>query len=209
MEFNGWFVYLSKFFEKIMLLAYLNLLWIGFTLAGLIIFGFFPATATMFSIARKWLHGETDIPLFRYFWKHFRMSFIQVNVIGILMFIIGFIIFIDIWFFLQSHTFVFQILAIFMIIAFFIYFILCLYLFPVYVHYHLTTLQYVHYCLIYVIGRPINSMLMVISFLFVLAVMYLLPSFIPIFGGSGLSILLMFVAKRVFSNRTGIKHQKN
>src|SRR5699024_8438852 len=36
-------------------LAYVNFCWILFTLLGLVLFGFMPATAAMFSIVRKWI----------------------------------------------------------------------------------------------------------------------------------------------------------
>ncbi len=47
--------------------AYLNLLWIAFSLLGLGLFGLFPATAAMFAVVRKWINGEKDIPVFHVF----------------------------------------------------------------------------------------------------------------------------------------------
>src|SRR5699024_6009992 len=35
--------------------AYLNLLWILFSIIGLVFFGLFPVTAAMFAIVRKWV----------------------------------------------------------------------------------------------------------------------------------------------------------
>ena len=57
--------------EWITRFAYLNLLWILFSLAGGVIFGFFPATIAMFAIAREWLKGNRNTN-FNTFWKHYR-----------------------------------------------------------------------------------------------------------------------------------------
>ena len=60
---NGFY----RFCEWVMRLAYLNLLWIGFTLAGAVIFGLAPATAAMFAVTRQWTLGKTDVPVFQTF----------------------------------------------------------------------------------------------------------------------------------------------
>ncbi|BDG36084.1 DUF624 domain-containing protein [Saccharococcus caldoxylosilyticus] len=41
--------------EWITRLACINILWMLFTLAGLIVFGIAPATVALFTIVRKWL----------------------------------------------------------------------------------------------------------------------------------------------------------
>ncbi len=64
----------------IMRMAYVNLLWVAFSLLGLGIFGFFPATAAMFVVIRKWLSSEQDIPVFKTFWNAFKTEFIKINI---------------------------------------------------------------------------------------------------------------------------------
>ncbi len=61
--------------EWIMRFAYVNILWGLFTLAGLVLFGFMPATVAMFTVIRKWLMGETDIPVFKTFFASFKKRF--------------------------------------------------------------------------------------------------------------------------------------
>ena len=74
---------LNRFCTWVMRLAYLNVLWILFSLAGLVVFGLMPATAAMFTVAREWAKGNTDAPvfsvfkfpltsLFRLFFVHFK-----------------------------------------------------------------------------------------------------------------------------------------
>ncbi|GAA3329130.1 hypothetical protein GCM10020331_075920 [Ectobacillus funiculus] len=35
-----------------------------FSIAGLVVLGIMPATAATFSVTRKWVTGNTDIPIF-------------------------------------------------------------------------------------------------------------------------------------------------
>lgn len=39
-------------------LAYINLLWILFTLSGFVVFGFFPATIAMLATLRQFIRGN-------------------------------------------------------------------------------------------------------------------------------------------------------
>ena len=64
-------------------LMYVNLLWILFMLAGLIVMGVFPSTTAMFSVTRKWILGETDTPVFHTFWKAYKQNFLQSNLVGL------------------------------------------------------------------------------------------------------------------------------
>src|SRR5699024_9005025 len=106
MEMNRRFRGLYKLCEWIMRLAYVNILWIVFTAAGLIIFGFFPATGSMFTVIRKWIRKEYDIPVFRLFWSTYRSEFVRLNGIGFIFFVIGIVLYIDFrYFFTQSGMF--------------------------------------------------------------------------------------------------------
>lgn len=70
--------------------AYLNLLWIIFTLIGGVILGIIPSTVAMFAIARKTAMGEEDISVIKTFWSTFRTEFIRANGLGLKITLIGF-----------------------------------------------------------------------------------------------------------------------
>jgi uncharacterized membrane protein YesL len=55
-----------RFCEWVTRLAYLNLLWIMFSLAGLVVFGVMPSTIAMYTVTRRWLTEDVDIPIFKY-----------------------------------------------------------------------------------------------------------------------------------------------
>lgn len=62
---------LMKFLEWVMTLAYLNILWLGFTLVGFVFFGFGPATIAVYKLIRKKLR-QGDLS---YIFKQFRTIF--------------------------------------------------------------------------------------------------------------------------------------
>lgn len=73
---------LAQYLEWIMKLAYLNILWLGFTLLGIGIFGFFPATITSFIMLKKFVvEGETEWTV-KQFFVCFKKMFFRSNRIG-------------------------------------------------------------------------------------------------------------------------------
>src|SRR5690625_1946818 len=88
----------------IMRLAYVNILWIAFSLVGIIILGFFPATIGMFTVIRKWIQGDGDIPIFTTFWATYKKEFLKSNLLGLFLSLIGYILYIDFIFLRQGVT---------------------------------------------------------------------------------------------------------
>ena len=96
---HWWHLSLCNWFVR---LAYINILWILFSLAGLIIFGFFPATVAMLATLRQYLQ-KNDPPVFKTFWNYYKTEFFASNKLGAISVVIGFILFININF-LQSTS---------------------------------------------------------------------------------------------------------
>lgn len=88
--------------EWIARLAYLNLLWILFTLSGGVIFGFFPATIAMLATLRQFLI-KNHPPVFKTFWHYYKKEFFGSNKLGLIIVVIGFILYMNINF-LQSTS---------------------------------------------------------------------------------------------------------
>lgn len=191
-----WKLYdMSSWLMKIIVL---NLLWFIFTIAGLVVFGIFPATAAMFSVTRKWMMGDTDIPVFQTFWNTYKTSFLQINIIGSTIVLIGAILYIDLRFFQTSEHVLLSFLAFFIIFALFIYFAVVLYIFPLYVHFQLNTMEYLKKTLILVIGKPIHTIMMIVGCYLVYVVLSMIPYLIIFFGASSLSLVLTWVAMLSF-----------
>src|SRR5690348_5869169 len=92
MKLNG---NLYKYCDWIMKFGYLNLLWVLFTLTGLVIFGFVPATISLFTITRAWIRGNTDIPIWSTFLKVYKSEFVKSNKVGLVYLLGGYVLYID------------------------------------------------------------------------------------------------------------------
>ncbi len=182
----------------IMRIVLLNVMWMIFTLLGLGIFGFFPATAAMFTIVRKWLLGEKDIAVVKTFWHAYKTNFVQINIIGFVMGLIGLILYVDFRFFQASEYVVLSLLNFFIIFAAFIYFAVVLYLFPLYVHFKCNTMEYIKRSFIIVLGKPLHSIMMIVGSYLVYVVVSMMPVLILFISGSLLSIVLMWIALKTF-----------
>jgi uncharacterized membrane protein YesL len=85
--------------EWIWRLALLNLLWIGLTLAGGVIFGLFPATSAMYVVMRRWfVHPETrDQSSIRAMTAAWRDNFWRANALGWALTVVGALLAYGLW----------------------------------------------------------------------------------------------------------------
>ncbi|WHY67717.1 DUF624 domain-containing protein [Neobacillus sp. SuZ13] len=187
--------------EWITKFAYVNLLWIGFSLLGLVLFGISPSTVAMFAVIRKWLMGESDIPVFQTFWDTYKKEFLRSNGLGLVLAILAIIIYIDL-FYIKINT-SFQIplyLIIFTIV------ITVLYIIPVYVHYEVKFIQLFKNAFFIMLVNPIPNMMMIIGFIAAIFVMKFIPALWFIFGGSitaGIIMASCYVAFQKIEKKQG------
>ena len=120
--------------EWITRLAYLNLLWIFFTLTGLLLFGFFPSTLAMYQLFSDWLNGKTDIVIFKNFWNYYKTEFVKSNLLGLFLITIIVLIGLDIYY-VQMNDFTWISIPLYAMILLFILFLF--YLFPAFTHFDL------------------------------------------------------------------------
>lgn len=194
--------------EWIMRLLYLNLLWILSTLLGLIVFGLFPATASLFTIARHWINGNDEINVWKTFWESYRKYFIKANIIGLVFLIIGWILRIDLIFFqTQSDNVLFLFLAYFSIFMFIIYMIVGLFLFPVFAHYELKVLQHFRQSFLIVFLCPMEAIMTAAGFILVYYLMYFTPALILFLGVSTLGVVTTWTTNRAF-NKLQLRMEK-
>lgn len=64
--------------DWMMRLAIINLLWIGFSLLGVVVFGVYPASVATVSLLKEWIAGRRPSPI-SYFWSHYKQSFLSAN----------------------------------------------------------------------------------------------------------------------------------
>src|SRR5690625_6085418 len=163
--------------------AYLNILWVLFSVAGLLFFGILPATTAMFAVVRKWIDGESDITIIETLWKYYRKEFIKNNVLGYSVFIVGYLLTIEFQI-LRSQEHIAYLIASFGVIGLFIiYFIILLYLFPIFVHFDLKPFEYIKWAFVIGIGHPLLTVFLIGG---MIAIVYLtfvtIPALLFFFG---------------------------
>lgn len=186
---------ITKFYlllEWIMWLAYINLLWIGSVLAGLIVFGIFPATVAMFTVIRHLLLKDTTgKQILNTFALTYKREFFKSNVIGLIYTLVGYLLYLD-FLYTQNMTgasyYVFQTGLIFISI---IYFISLLYIIPVYVHYDLKLHHYFKHAFLIGILSPAITILIVIGLGLLYFLLVFIPGLIPLIMTSTIALIIM------------------
>lgn len=199
MELTGWRGSLYHYMDWALKLAYLNILWLVGVIIGVGIAGFFPSTAAMFSVLRKWTQEE-EVKVFTHFKNEYKKEFLKSNKYGYSWVVLGIIIYVDLQFFRGIPTIWALIVSLFFFILGAIYIVALLYAFPVYVQYKLTLKQYFRNCLLIVLSNPLFSVLMALGFYFPYYLMIKVPGLLPFFGGSLISLVLMTISNKMFTN---------
>ncbi|MBU8791417.1 DUF624 domain-containing protein [Oceanobacillus caeni] len=170
--------------EWITKFAYVNLLWILFTLVGGVIFGFYPSTIAMFAIVRDWLRGNPDLPVFKTFWKYFKRDFIKSNILGILLDLIIILIGLDLFYIKSNNNDLlsFTYIPLFAFMLIFLLFIF--YLFPAFVHFQLKIPKLIKNSFLIMLISPLYTFLIVICLVSVYFIMRAIPALFFIFGGT-------------------------
>jgi uncharacterized membrane protein YesL len=184
--------------EWITKFAYINLLWIGFSLAGLIVLGFFPATIAMFTIIRKWLKGEGDIPIFQTFWTTWRSEFFRSNGLGLLVTAVGGLIALNLVFINSPGNSFANVIQIPIYLFMFAATLTIFYLFPIYVHYELKLFQVVKNSFLMMLISPIENIVMIAGIIAVIFVVKFIPALGFFFGGSLSAAIIMSAGYLVF-----------
>ncbi|TFJ93086.1 YesL family protein [Lentibacillus salicampi] len=197
---------LYKIMEWIMRFAYIQLLWIGFTLMGLVILGFFPSTVAMFAIIRGWLRGKTDSRIFPVFWQYYKHDFVKANLFGMPVIAVMLLIGINI-FYIQIDMTNYLSWTYMPLFAFMLLCLICLfYLFPVFVHYDLNISGMIKNTLLIMLVSPVQTFLMIVCLTALFLVMRTIPALAFIFGGSIYAFITMWLALHAF-NRVERKKQ--
>lgn len=180
--------------------AYLNILWVCFTLFGGVVFGLFPSTVALFTIARKHTMGENGFPIFRTYLQTFLNEILRANRLGWFIVLIGMIWYFDLYFFRQFEGLFYAIMNLVMVILGLVYIILLLYILPVYVYYDLKFLQYIKQALMIAFLRPGNLLLIFLGTLGAYYFYITFPGLIPLFGVTFLVYFQMWVAFNCFAS---------
>lgn len=191
--------FINTILEWLWKFLFVNFLWIIFTILGLLLFGLFPATVSLYTVVRKWIMGEEDIPVFKTFWDTYRNEFFKTNIFGIFFLVSGLILYFDFKFFLNFPGFAPKIIIPILVTLSIMYAITILYFFPVYVHYKFKKIEYIKYSFVIGISKPLVLFKIIMGLVIWLFVLRYLTGLIPLLGMSVVSLIIMLYANRLFS----------
>lgn len=179
-------------------LAYVNFLWIGFTLLGGVLLGLFPATVALFYITRKWVLGDQHVPLAKSFSREYRKGFWKANAIGYTITGLGGFLFADV--FLASTlntavgfwlTFLFSVLLLLCIMT-------AIFLFPLIVHLKESFYNYFKFAFLIGISSLHYVLFIVIATTIVAGIFVLLPAAAIFFSASLFALIITKFAVKAF-----------
>jgi uncharacterized membrane protein YesL len=190
---------LMSFLNWIVQFAYVQLLWGLFSLLGLGIFGLFPATSAMFAIMRKWLSGDTDIPVFSFMWNTYRKEFLKANLYFYSYVGLGMILYFYFKLFQSQDSVIHAILTIIFLITVIFYSIGVMVAVPLYTHFDLNLRSFYKMMVYTIFSYPFHIItIIVIHVLFYLLISYI-PGFVPFLSVSLLAFVVMAIMKGAFS----------
>lgn len=189
--------------EAIMKIAWLNTLWVLFTLGGGVVFGWGPSTAAMFTVVRKWLLGRTDAPVFKTFYQTYKKEFFKTNGLGLILLAAGTILLVNYQFFRLREDLFSIIISYATLMAGLMYVVVFVYIFPLYVHVQLPFARYFSQAALIGLVRPLTTAGMAAAGGFVVYVLLTVPGLIPFYGVSLFALVLMFIAHRCFLRLEG------
>ncbi|HLR64378.1 MAG TPA: YesL family protein [Pseudogracilibacillus sp.] len=204
---NGFYA----FSQLIARYTYISILWVLFTLMGLILFGVTPATVGMFAVVRKWVQKDRDIPIFKTYWEEYKKNFVKANILGLILMAAGYFISIE-YLVLRTQTGSMYFMAnIFVIAQMVFYLIILLYFFPIYAHFNIEKLiDYFKWPFIIGIIHPILTVLLIVVTSIILFVSYLfLPTPLNVLGLSVSAYIISYGASFTFGKYEDDKEVNN
>jgi uncharacterized membrane protein YesL len=197
MELRGVIGGVYEICEWIMRLAYVNLLWLFFTLLGLGVLGFFPATSAMFTLVRGWLRGQ-EFKVFHAFWRSCRENWIDANLMGYFLLAVGILLYVDIRL-MQSFNHPFFDLLSFAVMGFgFLYLVVLLYAFPLFAHVRLRKREEIRLALFAGMKHPLLTLILLAGIAMIALINAVFPGLIPFLSGSAVCLVLMWAVLRIF-----------
>ncbi len=117
----------------------LQILPIFYTLKGFVLFGLFPAIASLFNVFYQWMaFGKVDLSITKTFKQFYKKYFWQANKLGWAFTTVGAVLLFDLYI---SSTFIQSVLLHhLLLLLFFMYIVISSYLFPVFARYDYTNL---------------------------------------------------------------------
>lgn len=181
------------------MLAVLQLMWIGLTLLGAVVFGIAPATVGLFSVMRKRIQGKDSLRgLASEYWQVYKKEWLSANKIGIVLIVIGYFIILNLRLVLPMGGFSGLVMLCLMVTATILYLIVLINIFQVYVHYELPFSRYFSTAVLLSISFPIQAIGSFLGVFVLYKIFAFLPGLLPFFGISLTVLYLTWMSSQIF-----------
>lgn len=189
-----------KLFEWIAKLAYINILWIIFSLLGFVFLGIGPATVGVFAVIRKLINDESVSSIWKLFVYNYRQSFWTANKFMLIILSTCFIMYLDFLFLrmLPNSFFINNVVFTSMIVLTLLLIVLFSYLFAVYVHFDLSFFKYFKYAVLIAGINPLPTIFMLFGLFVFLITLSIIPAISVFYLPSIPVLIIQFCAKQAF-----------
>lgn len=199
MEFKGIKGSIFRFSEYVMIIAYLNVLWVVFTLLGGIILGIHPATAALFSSLKRWREDDIDQVNFKSFKEDFKQAFKSSNVLGIFITVLVGLLLFNGMIVYTNQAVIHPVLIVLFMISVLLATVLLLYVYPVYVYFKRPAKTTIVYALIIGMAHPLITIMLVVFASLLAIVIYSTSGLSIFFGVSVIAFLIMKFSLGIFT----------
>ncbi|MFG6117926.1 YesL family protein [Thalassobacillus sp. B23F22_16] len=186
-----WMGTLNNIFIWFANIAYLNILWLFFTILGLVVAGIGPSTVALFSVIRQLLPKDSEVKITKTFLYYYKRAFIQANLLFYTMLLIGAIIAVDLYFLYQVDNIWANVFQFLLLIISIFYIVTIIYLVPVYVHYDLSFMQYFKQAVLVSFLKPFYTLFIILSLILCYFIFIYLP---PLLIFLSVSLPAFFIA---------------
>ncbi|WP_162463207.1 YesL family protein [Paenibacillus psychroresistens] len=149
-----------------------SLIWGLIFLAIIAPFTIIPASSAMFSVARKWVTGDEDVPLLKTFFRSYKENYRQAMIGGFIFVILAAILTVNMKFYsgntinsLGFLVYLFIVLFVFLIAAFFNFL-------SILAHFHMKIWQIIKNSILLTLGNPIQSIGILVVNAFIIFIGY-------------------------------------
>ncbi len=198
-------------FEWVARMAYVNVLWILFSILGAGVLGVGPATLSAFTVIRKRLREGEGFSTWQVFAKTYRDEFWKGNKLTLLLFPIYLFIYIDFSIIqtLPYHVFIDYIVFPALLLLSVLVVILSSYLFAVHAHFDLPFWKYITYAVLAAGISPLSVVLIIFGLALISLLSFLFPATLLFFGVSIPVLLIQACALQAFGKMETFQlHQK-
>jgi len=149
----------------------------------------FPSTSAMFALARKWVMGDGDVPLFKTFFRSYKENYKQSMLGGIFYVVLLSLLVFNYQFYAAQTGYAAMLVYVFL--AFIIVVSLSIFnFFCIVVHLHMKTFQLFKNALLVTVGQPFRAILIGLSCVAILYISFTQITFlIPFFMGSLIALV--------------------